>query len=69
MPSGLALFAPGKDRLIAVGEPLQSEPYVVVVPAHAPKLLAAINATLADLAADGTLAGIQARWLEGEGKR
>ena len=65
----LALFAAGKDRLITIGEPLQSEPYVIVVPAHAPKLLAAINETLADLAADGTLAAIQARWLEGEGTR
>ena len=61
----LALFAAGKDRLINVGEPLQSEPYVIVVPAHAPKLLEAINETLADLAADGTLAAIKARWLEG----
>jgi ABC-type amino acid transport substrate-binding protein len=65
----LALFDAGKDRLITIGEPLQSEPYVIVVPAHAPKLLAAINAALADLAADGTLAAIQARWLEGEGTR
>jgi ABC-type amino acid transport substrate-binding protein len=39
------------------------------VPVHAPKLLAAINETLADLAADGTLAAIQARWLEGGGTR
>jgi polar amino acid transport system substrate-binding protein len=65
----LALFDAGKDRLITIGEPLQSEPYVIVVPAHAPKLLAAINETLADLAADGTLAAIQARWLEGEETR
>jgi polar amino acid transport system substrate-binding protein len=65
----LALFATGRDRLISIGEPLQSEPYVIVVPAHAPKLLAAINAALADLAADGTLAAIKARWLEGEGTR
>jgi polar amino acid transport system substrate-binding protein len=65
----LALFEAGKDRLVTVGEPLQSEPYVIVVSAHAPKLLAAINATLADLAADGTLAAIQARWLQGEGTR
>ena len=65
----LALFAAGKDRLTTIGEPLQSEPYVIVVPAHSPKLLPAINATLADLAADGTLAAIQARWLEGEGTR
>jgi ABC-type amino acid transport substrate-binding protein len=63
------LFAPGKHRLITVGEPLQSEPYVIVVPAHAPKLLAAINVTLAELAADGTLAAIKARWLGGPGTR
>jgi ABC-type amino acid transport substrate-binding protein len=62
----LALFKAGKDRLITVGEPLQSEPYVVVVPAHAPKLLAALNATLAEMAADGSLAAIKARWLEGD---
>ena len=60
----LALFDAEKDRLTTIGEPLQSEPYVIVVPAHAPKLLAAINETLVELAADGTLAAIQARWLE-----
>ena len=65
----LALFDAGQDRLITIGEPLQSEPYVIVMPAHARKLLAAINETLADLAADGTLAAIQARWLEGGGTR
>jgi ABC-type amino acid transport substrate-binding protein len=65
----LALFEAGKGRLAPIGEPLQSEPYVIVVPAHAPKLLAAINATLADLDADGTLAEIKARWLEGAGTR
>jgi polar amino acid transport system substrate-binding protein len=62
----LALFDAGKNRLAPIGEPLQSEPYVIVVPVHAPKLLAAINAALDDLAADGTLAAIKARWLEGE---
>ena len=46
----LALFAAGKDRLTPIGAPLQSEPYVIVVPVRAPKLLAAINATLADMA-------------------
>jgi ABC-type amino acid transport substrate-binding protein len=59
----LALFDAGKDRLITVGEPLQSAPYVIVVPANAPKLLRAINETLAALEADGTLAQIRARWL------
>ena len=65
----LALFDAGKDRLVTVGEPLQSDPYVIVVPVHSPKLLAAINETLADLAADGTLAAIKARWLGGGGSR
>ncbi len=62
----LALFEAGKGRLSVIGEPLQSEPYVIVVPVHAPKLLAAINATLAEMSADGTLAAIKARWLEGD---
>ena len=59
----LALFEAGKDHLITVGEPLQSDPYVVVVPANAPKLLGATNEALAALEADGTLAQIRARWL------
>ena len=59
----LALFDAGKNRLVTIGEPLQSDPYAIVVPVNAPKLLAAINETLADLAADGTLAAIKARWL------
>jgi ABC-type amino acid transport substrate-binding protein len=46
---------------------LQSDPYVIVVPANAPKLLGAINETLAALEADGTLAQIRARWLMGSG--
>jgi polar amino acid transport system substrate-binding protein len=61
----LALVGAGKDELIAVGEPLHSEPYVVVMPAHAPKLLAAVDQALAALEADGTLTAIKARWLEG----
>jgi ABC-type amino acid transport substrate-binding protein len=63
----LALFEAGEGRLITVGGPLQSEPYVIVVPANAPKLLEAVNKALAELAADGTLAAIKARWLEGDG--
>ena len=59
----LALFDAGKGRLITIGEPLQSAPYVIVVPAHAPKLLEAVNETLAALEADGTLAAIRDRWL------
>jgi len=61
----LALFTAGKDKLSAIGEPLQSDPYVIVVPANAPKLLGAINGALAALEADGTLAQIRADWLDG----
>ena len=59
----LALFDAGKGNLVAIGEPLQSDPYVIVVPVNAPKLLGAINETLAALEVDGTLAQIRARWL------
>jgi ABC-type amino acid transport substrate-binding protein len=65
----LALFDAGKGDLIVIGEPLQSDPYVIAVPVNAPKLLGAINEALAVLEADGTLAAIKARWLEGEGTR
>ena len=65
----LALFDAGKGDLIAIGEPLQSDPYVIVVPVNAPKLLDAINETLAALEADGTLAAIRARWLDGTSAR
>jgi polar amino acid transport system substrate-binding protein len=64
----LALFAAGKERLVTVGEPLQSEPYVVVVSVHAPKLRAAVDEALAQLAADGTLDAIKARWLNDAGR-
>lgn len=60
----LALFDAGRGDLVAVGEPLVSDPYVIVVPAGAPKLLDAIDEALAALEADGTLAQIRARWLE-----
>ncbi len=59
----LALFDRGKGALATVGEPLLSDPYVIVVPANEPKLLAAIDDALAALAADGTLAQIRAAWL------
>ena len=52
--------------LVAVGAPLQSDPYVVVVPARSPQLLQAVNDALSALAADGTLATLKARWLEGK---
>lgn len=50
-------------QLAAVGEPLVSDPYVVVVPADAPDLLKAVNDALRALESDGTLDAIRARWL------
>jgi ABC-type amino acid transport substrate-binding protein len=57
----LALYRGGD--LVSVGAPLQSNPYVVVVPARASGLLTAVNQALAELQADGTLAQLRARWL------
>lgn len=62
----LALFDQGEARLVAVGAPLVSDPYVIVVPVNAPKLLGAINEALAALEADGTLARLRQKWLSPE---
>jgi ABC-type amino acid transport substrate-binding protein len=59
----LALFSAGNESLVAINDPLQSDPYVIVAPAGAPKLLAAINEALAALEADGTLDAIRTKWL------
>ena len=59
----LALFAGDGGSLVAVGQPLRSDPYAIVVPKHAPELLRQVNAALAALRDDGTLAEIRARWL------
>lgn len=58
----LALY-PQSDRLVEVGEPVVSDPYVVVVAADAPDLLDAVNKGLAALESDGTLPAIRDRWL------
>lgn len=58
----LALY-PQRDRLRIAGEYLTREPYVAVVPAHAPDLLDAIDASLRRLESNGTLDGIRGRWL------
>ncbi len=60
----LALYDGGRGLLAAVGEPVQSDPYVIIVPVDAPKLLAALDETLAALDADGVLGQLRARWLE-----
>jgi len=59
----LALFDRAGGKLVPVGRPLLSDPYVVVVPVDAPDLLEAVNDALAALDADGTLAELKARWL------
>ena len=59
----LALYQRAGGKLIAAGEPLLSDPYVIVVPKDAPELLEAINETLAQMIADGALHEIGARWL------
>ncbi len=59
----LALFNRGGAGLVAVGEPLRRDPYVVVLPVDAPQLGGAINEALTALNADGTLAQLRARWL------
>jgi ABC-type amino acid transport substrate-binding protein len=55
----------GKKPLVAIGPPLRSDPYVVVVPIDAPDLLKSINDALAALQADGTLDRLRAQWLGG----
>jgi ABC-type amino acid transport substrate-binding protein len=59
----LALFNKNGGDLVAADAPLRSDPYVVVVPAGAPQLLADLNRTLEGLESDGTLAAFRAKWL------
>lgn len=54
---------PSPAGLTAVGQPLISDPYVVVVPADAPDLLQEVNRALRLLETDGTLEAIRERWL------
>jgi polar amino acid transport system substrate-binding protein len=60
----LALFNRAGRRLAAVGPPLRSDPYAIIVPAGAPDLLNHLNEALIALRADGVLEQIKARWLE-----
>ncbi len=60
----LALYDRGQGRLVAVGQPVQSDPYVIIVPVDAPRLLAALDETLAALDADGVLGRLRTQWLE-----
>jgi ABC-type amino acid transport substrate-binding protein len=59
----LALFNKSGGDLVAVGQPMRSDPYVVVVPKGAPLLLADLNRVLEVMEADGTLASLRAKWL------
>lgn len=58
----LALYQ-RRAELKTLGEPVVSDPYVIVVPRAAPELLRAVNEALAVLEANGTLAEIRGRWL------
>jgi len=49
--------------LVIVGEPVVEEPYAVAVRRESQQLLRAINETLAEMEADGTLEMLTARWL------
>jgi ABC-type amino acid transport substrate-binding protein len=59
----LALHA-GSSLLRVVKEPVESDPYVIVLPVAAPELRSAVNDALAALEADGTLDEIRGRWLK-----
>jgi polar amino acid transport system substrate-binding protein len=48
--------------IVAVGPALESNPYVIAMPLRAYDLQERIAATLAQLAGDGTLAELEARW-------
>jgi polar amino acid transport system substrate-binding protein len=48
--------------IVAVGPPLESNPYVIAAPLRAFDLQERIAATLQRIASDGTLAEIEARW-------
>jgi ABC-type amino acid transport substrate-binding protein len=52
------------SQLDQAGDPLVSDPYVIVVAAGAPDLLKAVNDALRALETDGTLDSIRARWLQ-----
>jgi polar amino acid transport system substrate-binding protein len=52
------------ERLRVAGEPVVSDPYVIVLPIAAPDLRNAVNAALDALEADGALAEIRGRWLQ-----
>ncbi|MBI3979172.1 MAG: amino acid ABC transporter substrate-binding protein [Chloroflexi bacterium] len=54
-----------RPMLRQVGEPLTAEPYVAAVRRPDARLLAEINRHLKAIAADGTLARIERRWLAG----
>ncbi len=59
----LDLFDRDGGHLLAVGPPLVSDPYVVVLPHDADALRKAVDDALAALKADGTLARIRQKWL------
>jgi ABC-type amino acid transport substrate-binding protein len=61
-------FMLGHPALRLAGPPLEPEPYVIAVSLKAPRLLQALEETLAALEADGTLPGLRVKWF-GEAAR
>jgi polar amino acid transport system substrate-binding protein len=59
----LDLFDRDGGHLVAVGPPLVSDPYAIVLPHDADALRKAVDDALAALKADGTLARIRQKWL------
>ena len=55
--------AAGDGRIRLAPQVVVSDPYVVVLPRRAAQLQREVNAALAALAADGTLAALTERWL------
>jgi polar amino acid transport system substrate-binding protein len=52
--------------LVAVGEVLESIPYVIVLPLQAVELQQQLEAALQQLRASGTLAELEERWFSGQ---
>jgi len=61
--SALAEIGVG-NRLVIVGDPVVEQPYAVAVHRESRYLLRAINESLAEMKADGTMEMLAAKWLE-----
>jgi polar amino acid transport system substrate-binding protein len=52
-------------ELFIVGEPVVSEPYAVAVSGDSPRLLRALDETLAEMEADGAMDALLSKWVAG----